>query len=290
MATSTLVRDDVISIDGTPVRRLLVYRISLDPVGGAVDLLLTSADFDIISVVPTAVVAFRTSATYVLSDANDGMVACTVLVRPGFTGPCPVEVPDNPAALTGPSRLRLALARGTPSVGLLQFDIGISGPLSAADPGAGIVPLPPPGPAPTPGPTPAPTPAPQSLADQVAALTSGLASLRDALLTKADAYSVGVQLAGIIGDAPASAQTLGELYDQLVQLQGATALSRQIFQFPVPSLRWVVAHNRGTRNYTLTIMDATGRTTVAASSATDANTICIYYTEPVSGAALIEFW
>jgi hypothetical protein len=235
MATSKLVRDDVIRIDGNPFRRLLVYRIEVSPIEAPIDLLLTNADYNIVSVVATSVTAFRQNASFELTDATDGETAGIIAVRAGHAGHCPIQVPSNPAKLDGPSRLRFTLAKGIPSVGMLSFDIGISGPLDAGDPSEGIIPLPPvgtplPPPPPPVPPPPPPIPGTTGIPDQIALLTTEFASLRNAILAKADSYAVQQQLTSLIGNAPANAQSLGLLYGliQNVQQSGSSGTAQAI--------------------------------------------------------------
>jgi len=215
MATSKLVRDDIIRIDGQPFRRLLVYRIEVDPVEGQVDLLLTAADYNITSVAASVVVPFRQNAAFELIDVVDSESAGTIMIRAGHQGSAAIKPSPNPASLDGPSRLRLRKTQGTPSAGVLRFDIGISVPLNAANPTQGIVVLPPSDgqlpPNPDPGPT-QPGSDTGSLEEKVSRLLSTVASLQEQLGDKESKYTVSQQIAGLIGSAPSDVQTMGQLY------------------------------------------------------------------------------
>jgi hypothetical protein len=125
-----IVRDEVISIDGTPHRRLMVYRIDYDLGLGDVDLINIATTYNINSLVVKVLDdrGFPEDAAYAILDMAEKMLIGTLHIRQGTGGQATIEYPPVPVGQLGPSKLRLELVHGLRTFGMVRIEIGLSGP------------------------------------------------------------------------------------------------------------------------------------------------------------------
>jgi len=68
------------------------------------------------------------------------------------------------------------------------------------------------------------------------------------------------------------------------------SLAARLYKFVTPSDTWVITHNLGTYNFSITLMDTDNRQMFAGVKAVSVNQIIISFTEPVSGIANVTFY
>jgi hypothetical protein len=68
------------------------------------------------------------------------------------------------------------------------------------------------------------------------------------------------------------------------------SLTARLYKFVTPSDTWVITHNLGTYNFSITLMDTDNRQMFAGVKAVSGNQIIISFTEPVSGIANVTFY
>jgi hypothetical protein len=68
------------------------------------------------------------------------------------------------------------------------------------------------------------------------------------------------------------------------------SLTARLYKFVTPSDTWVITHNLGTYNFSITLMDTDNRQMFAGVKAVSVNQIIISFTEPVSGIANVTFY
>jgi len=67
------------------------------------------------------------------------------------------------------------------------------------------------------------------------------------------------------------------------------SLSARLFRFIAPSDTWVITHNLGTYNFSVSLMDSSNRQVFAGVKAVSENQIIVSFTEPISGSANVMF-
>jgi len=85
------------------------------------------------------------------------------------------------------------------------------------------------------------------------------------------------------------AKSYGKVYGT-----GAAAASEysgvlRVYNFATRELTWVVTHNLGTYNFSVSLMDSSNRQVFAGVKAVSENQIIISFTEPISGSANVMF-
>jgi hypothetical protein len=68
------------------------------------------------------------------------------------------------------------------------------------------------------------------------------------------------------------------------------SLTARLYKFVTPSDTWVITHNLGTYNFSITLMDTDNRQMFAGVKAVSVNQIIISFTEPISGIANVTFY
>jgi hypothetical protein len=68
------------------------------------------------------------------------------------------------------------------------------------------------------------------------------------------------------------------------------SLAARFYRFTTPSDTWVITHNLGTYNFSISLMDSDNRQMFAGVKAVSENQIIIYFTEPISGTASVTFY
>jgi len=85
------------------------------------------------------------------------------------------------------------------------------------------------------------------------------------------------------------AKSYGKVYGTGAGGTGPSITAR-LYKFVAPSDTWVITHNLGTYNFSISLMDTDNRQVFAGVKAVSGNQIIISFTEPISGIANVTFY
>jgi hypothetical protein len=84
------------------------------------------------------------------------------------------------------------------------------------------------------------------------------------------------------------ARSYGRVYGTGAGGAGPSSAAR-VYSFATPSSTWVITHNLGTYNFSVSLMDSSNRQVFAGVKAVSGNQIIVSFTEPISGSANVMF-
>jgi hypothetical protein len=71
---------------------------------------------------------------------------------------------------------------------------------------------------------------------------------------------------------------------------GGPSVAARLYRFTTPSTTWIIIHNLGTYNFSVSLMDSDNQQVYAGIKAVSENQIIIYFTEPITGIANVIFY